>query len=1169
MLWKESQIKQALEAVQKQPGSPAYALLAEYYLEHQQHAEALKICEIGFAANPSFERGAVAYLSVLKETKDLATASEVFGRAVAYLPRSARLRLVWASILADVGQEREARHLAREAQDLEPWNQTVKAFLTELEGRQKPIQDSLPYAHLNHISDVIPEVVLNPEGSVNSAPSVLKTVVPDVPLLKVTEPSSPSSAIYSIKAEVKPRVRPIGQRVTPHTRFDLTPAHGVPTLPVVPSPPSSLALPSTSGNQPNLPNLSEPDTSLLNIPSPSPTNESSEHLRINVKAPSSKVPPPPHQQLRNIGSSIEQSSNTQAPFDVAIPESSTEKTSALANLFEMESKAKDQVSGIHNPSRQDTHPSPKRLHQLHPTDVIQFRKPRWHWPLLISVIVVGSLLGGFFMLRYLQSRAIQKGIAVTLAKMSTDQLDAYLQSHKELTHLYHAHPQDIHLVGALALVKAHLGVRLLDDEKYRREARDLIDHSHRLIQQKPSSQVEVAWIPTATALLHLRAGKIKEAQRALMNVPQAKRDWHFYLTMMMVDAYLGQTKQMEQGLKTLTLMNHNIPPAIVYEVAPLYRLQGQLDRSKQLINRALKAHPQHIGLRIQQALNQALSNPLDDSDLEMLQLEPITTPVKRYLAALTLLKSISASKKGGFSQAIHLAQEAHQLDPMSPESSLRLVLWLLGPGGNAAQALELLNQHSSLIHVIYPSWQLEKIWALLLLARPHEADKALAQVPINELAPSDRQWYEELQVRCANGMDNLPRLEQLCRPLARNKKTQNVRQLIACAEAFLMRTRLHQAAPFLRRSKRLPDAAYLKALKALATGDVAWVIAHPALPSARRMIDPTAPGLLLAEALHRSGEYKAAIHTLQTLLPQDAESIRSRAALLRSLLAAGQEYESEAKNMLDSILAHQPTQASVIALLVNGLRSFGKSSQASLLLQRELKRSPTASSLLLAAGQMALAQKQLKKAKHFFTVLLKNDPTNIEALVELSRTEFSEGHSSAAQLHLETVLHKWPDNPEHLQLVSLALAQMKEYNKALAPGLKASTLFRQAKQPSRAIEVWLDLGRQFSSGNHWAKSRAEELFFEASKQSYPTAPAIPIFELGRNYQQKGDLSRAIWCFRQAIQRDPTYPESYLALGQALWLKHRGRKEAQTALEQYLKLKPQGNGADNVRKLLEK
>ena len=208
---KETQIEQAIEAVGRQPGSPAYAFLAEHYLEQGQDEDALRVCQAGFAANPGFERGAVAYLSVLRRRRDTATASEVYGRAVAYLARSARIRMAWALILADAGKEREARNLAREALDLDPLNREARAFVATLGGTPAP---QLIRSDTGERGD----------STAGRLAALSKDAIfDDSDLDEEGVPRGPGGPGLA-RADVRPWIRPIGQRTTPHSMFDLTPA---------------------------------------------------------------------------------------------------------------------------------------------------------------------------------------------------------------------------------------------------------------------------------------------------------------------------------------------------------------------------------------------------------------------------------------------------------------------------------------------------------------------------------------------------------------------------------------------------------------------------------------------------------------------------------------------------------------------------------------------------------------------------------------------------------------------------------------------------------------------------------------------------------------------------------------------------------------------------------
>ena len=138
---------------------------------------------------------------------------------------------------------------------------------------------------------------------------------------------------------------------------------------------------------------------------------------------------------------------------------------------------------------------------------------------------------------------------------------------------------------------------------------------------------------------------------------------------------------------------------------------------------------------------------------------------------------------------------------------------------------------------------------------------------------------------------------------------------------------------------------------------------------------------------------------------------------------------------------------------------------------------------------------------------------------------------------------------------------------AVTNGTKAIRLLKGSAQDARAVEMMMELGRLLAQGDPWARKRAEELFFEATKPK--NAPALPFFELGRLYRSQGELQRAVWCFRQAVERDPNLAEAYLDLGRALRGKPQWRKEAKAALRRYLKLRPDSEEAPKVRALIEK
>jgi tetratricopeptide (TPR) repeat protein len=371
----DTSIKELLSAIKRNPGSPAYAVLAERYLEQNMVDDALRVCQEGFSANPSYERGALAYLNVLRRLKDHQQASEVFGRAVAYVPRSAKLRLAWSMILAETGRDKDARRLAREAMDLDPLNKEARALVATLGGT--------PTFH----------TAMPPQADFSS----------DVkPALEQDHPDEGSLSAQA--AAIRPRVRPIGQRTTPHQLFDLTPRPAfhehVKNLERFGPSPFDITPPPVDVEQ--------------LVPEPAAEPEPEPDLQIEPTAPP-RPPTPPRPPP--------------VPGQQAPPPVSTAEALPSSDL--------------------------QRLTE---------RKPRWWLRVLIAIMVLGAAgTGGYLYYQRLQDQAFADGIEEALKGTISDEQSSFLAAQKRLEELHSERRDDPRASGGLALVNAHLVTRFDGD----------------------------------------------------------------------------------------------------------------------------------------------------------------------------------------------------------------------------------------------------------------------------------------------------------------------------------------------------------------------------------------------------------------------------------------------------------------------------------------------------------------------------------------------------------------------------------------------------------------------------------------------------------------------------------------------------------------------------------
>lgn len=1110
------QIEQAIEAVRRQPGSPAYAFLAEHYLEQENLDEAVRVCRAGFAANPGFERGAVAYLAVLRRLGEVDTASEVYGRAVAYLPRSARVRMGWALILADVGREREARNLAREALDLDPLSREARAFVATLGGTPAPTL--APGA--------------NPAANAAAHGQV--------------------SIVSEKSAQVRPWVRPIGQRTTPHSMFDLTPTPEI-LSEQVRKELSLFDLPAPDEEEPEersvevlvpvdlFEDTGAPAEPPPLHPAPTPTT-----LRAVPGAPlrpaptpsplrPTSTPPPPPIRAASTGPQPLRPTRTPPPPRPAIDEIEIEPDEMvpvgvpIEPSLSFEAEVQGEASGTRDPTSPELRFPPRRRR----TRLVVLLAS------LVTLLVGGGVAGYLLYTRHQRAAAVARAVA----RMEPDLLESYLDARRELKTLVEAHPDHAAALGGLALADAHLVARFGAEPALEAEASRLAEQA---LQGGPSPSAHAA-----KALLAARAGDAKKVQLQIEAVPATERDWHHRLALVLAAIASGDAERAEATLAEES-RRATPAPALLLEAAQLRLRRGEPGEVTKIVARGLTASPTHPGLRLLALLAAPELQPA-----ALTALEAQARAVPRYRATLALARAIAAERRGATAEARQLVVASVQADPKDPLAAQHAARLLGGPGGDLSRALALLAPAAS---AYPPATRIQIAGLLLRHGRPHEA-RALLDALGTRLPPADHALAEALRIRAAALSEDRVAITTRCGRSAPGLQA-NEAALVFCAEALHALGLGNAIDP--KRARPGATQRYLAGLRALSLGDSG--AASTQLAKVERLeLDPAAPLLALGRARAAGGDPAAAVAALRKALELDAGSARARVALASALCAAGGQ--AEAAPILDGVAAERPSQPSLVARAGEAYLTLGKPAKALALYEAARAQAGDAVSLRLLAGRVALAADRRDDARAHFRAVLERDPKNPEALSELGRLETAAGNDDAARKHLQAALRQRPKDSELLLAVARTHAQSGNYRKAFDSGMSSIRLLRRSRREGQAFEAMVDLARLLAQGDKWARARAEELLFEATRPK--NAPATPFLELGRLYRQQNDVARTVWCFRQAVQRAPNLAEAHLELGLALRAKPQWRREAKIHLRQYLRLRPDGKEAEKIRSLVER
>ncbi len=136
-----------------------------------------------------------------------------------------------------------------------------------------------------------------------------------------------------------------------------------------------------------------------------------------------------------------------------------------------------------------------------------------------------------------------------------------------------------------------------------------------------------------------------------------------------------------------------------------------------------------------------------------------------------------------------------------------------------------------------------------------------------------------------------------------------------------------------------------------------------------------------------------------------------------------------------------------------------------------------------------------------------------------------------------------------------------------APGpdysLQISELKRRLQSNPNDVGLLVQLGNTYFDSNMYPES------IEAYEKSLALRPGDPnvLTDLGVMYRRNGRSDEAVKRFRIAAQADPTHFQSRMNLGVVLFYDFNDGIGAREALEEVLKIYPQGPNADNARQLL--
>lgn len=142
--------------------------------------------------------------------------------------------------------------------------------------------------------------------------------------------------------------------------------------------------------------------------------------------------------------------------------------------------------------------------------------------------------------------------------------------------------------------------------------------------------------------------------------------------------------------------------------------------------------------------------------------------------------------------------------------------------------------------------------------------------------------------------------------------------------------------------------------------------------------------------------------------------------------------------------------------------------------------------------------------------LLRNQPTNIDALTGLAKLQFQLGNIEAAQTLYTTLLQLDPKNP-------IALLGSVQSRYANDSGAQESALTSLLEQYPTRPSLSFALGNFYSSQARWSDAQAQYSNALMSASANGTANPDYAFNLGIAYEQLGQPNRALAAYREAQQ----------------------------------------------------
>jgi cellulose synthase operon protein C len=321
---------------------------------------------------------------------------------------------------------------------------------------------------------------------------------------------------------------------------------------------------------------------------------------------------------------------------------------------------------------------------------------------------------------------------------------------------------------------------------------------------------------------------------------------------------------------------------------------------------------------------------------------------------------------------------------------------------------------------------------------------------------------------------------------------------------------------------------------------------------ARKRVDalekvaPRAAGTRYLDALvsYSQGKLEAARSAVLDVLKAAPDHMPS--LILAGTIAHDSGDYAQAEGHLRKALQESPQLAHPRRILVSTLLRMGEAQRADHELQPLLEEPVRDPQVLLAAGEVALANRDVKAAARYFEEAVALEPSNVASRVRLGQARFAAGDTQRAVEDLEAAAQSDSAGVQaDVALLTIHLNR-NQPDQALQ---RAELLLR--KQPANPLAYNLRgltlLARKDAEGARKDFERALEL----RPTYFPAAHNLALLD-----RRDGDMPRARQRYEKLLEREAGNEQALIAVVELLRQTGAPRSEVEAALERALKANPQ-------------